>query len=1191
MGDTLTRSNDIDLPDTIGVYTIHGILGRGGMGIVYRAQHPESGEWVALKTVSAHTGTRLNSIRREIHALSRLSHPGVVRILDQGTWQGLPWYAMELLRGRTLRDSLCFDHQATQASNSIPATQALSENTQTLRESGEMAAFAPQCSAPARLSKEYEPAAGQIKELARTILRICTPLAYLHGSGLVHRDLKPENIFIRPDGMPVLMDLGIAIPWSGPENREDINSIGIEGGTPYYMAPEQLRGEFVDARADLYALGCILYECICGHPPFLGNSIGALMHMHLNIAPTPPSTLRPGIPQELDRIVLSLLEKQPRDRAGYAEDVASALSECLDIERDSAPPISSSPYLYRPQFVGREDIFSALSSALDKTIEMDTGSIILLSGESGAGKTRLAMELAQTAQRGTYRVITGQCLPLGIGGTHHKNEGASPPLQVFRSFLGAFASFLSERPYWIPSFIDRILWLIPYEPKLEEFIDSETTLPEPVKGALSPELSRLRVFEALAFALRRYAEQHPLLLVLDDLQWADELSLSALLHMASEGFSRTPALILGTYRADFGRPALDSLSAREGIQNFCLKRMEREQIQSMVCGMLSIRTPPPALIDFLERNGGGNPFFIGEYLRAAVSEGLLARAPSGHFKIQADMNPMGIENLPLPQSVQHLMENRLSSLDEQSLALLRLAAIMGREIPTDAFVDAAELYSIDYNDNAIQLKRRHLLEEGQNGRLRFTHDRIREGVYSSMAGDQKRRLHGIAAASLERHFGQSPDEFPVLAHHFAQACVHDKAGGYYARSAERARNAYAHTDAIALYRHAAAEFDRLETADGLEALRGVYRDLADTLAHVGFQEEARKAYLKAISFSSNASPIEKAELHRKLGRSFETHHEHKQALSAYAEAEKALGNSSRDLSNWERAPDALFHEWMQIQIDRISVHYWLAQVEAMQSIIAQVKPLVQKRGLPQHQAQFFRALVQVQLRLERYMPSLNTIEYARAWVRASAEGGSTANCIDAKNSLGTVLLWQGAILEAQPIFESLLKELDKNGEITLKSRCLTYLTMVFRRRRDTERVRELSQRSLSAAQAAGMNDYIGAAKANLAWTAWMDGGIGDALRLGEEAMAQWQGLSLVYPFQWLARFPFIAAALAADRAAAALPHLPLLLNLNQQRLPDPLAAAIENAIQSGAGHSARAFKEVKKQINQMLRMAEQFAFI
>src|SRR5262245_5673300 len=230
---------------SLGPYETIEPIGKGGMGVVYRARHRVSGEHVALKTVAIPRPGLLACIRREIHALSRLDHPGIVRIHDHGVEAGIPWYAMELVEGPTLRE------------HALLLRGASGDGGPTLR----FAPGATGATAPVA-ARAPEAAGGALLPLLGVVESVCHALAFLHGEGLVHRDLKPENIVLRADGTAVLVDFGLLATFHAPQGRDALEISGDVLGTIAYMSPEQSRGEMVDARSDLYGLGCILYELV-----------------------------------------------------------------------------------------------------------------------------------------------------------------------------------------------------------------------------------------------------------------------------------------------------------------------------------------------------------------------------------------------------------------------------------------------------------------------------------------------------------------------------------------------------------------------------------------------------------------------------------------------------------------------------------------------------------------------------------------------------------------------------------------------------------------------------------------------------------------------------------------------------------------------------------------------------------------
>ncbi|MCP3144107.1 serine/threonine-protein kinase [Pyxidicoccus xibeiensis] len=1125
---------------TIGPYRLLEVLGQGGMGVVYRGAHPETDEAVAVKTVRAASEVPLASIRREIHALRRLRHPGVVRIVAEGVTDGLPWYAMELLRGQTLRG----DSPDVDAGPMTPE---------------------------------------RLKAALTLVRRMCGPLAFLHANGIVHRDLKPENVFLRPDGTPVLVDFGIAARFGGSRGRETLDVSGTVVGSDAYMAPEQLRGDFVDARADLYALGCILYERLTGRPPFLPGREGPVPHQHLHVAPVPPSQRVEGIPEAVDTLVLWMLAKKPQARPGYAGDVAAAL-EALGAEgggEDGTAPRTPT-YLYRPDLAGRGGELARLVEALDAAAR-GQGGRVFLGGESGAGKTRLALELASEAAWRRMAVVTGECVPMGVGGP----EGHMAPLQPLRSLLLAVADRCNERG---AEEANRLLGprgrvLAAYEPSLSQ-LPGQREQPEP--PALPAPEARARVLAALRDTLRAFAEVQPLLLVLDDLQWADELTLSFLQELDASRLASRPVLLVGTYRMDEMGPTLLSVVGASDAVRVEVGRLDAASAGEMVRGMLALREVPRPFVDALVRETSGNPFFIAEYLRAAIGAGLLFRAPSGEWLFEA-AGTAGNRPLPLPGSIVELIERRLADLGPEGRALAEVASVLGRELDAELLLATAALPEHAGLEAVEELRRRQVLEESGGGRLRFVHDKLREVAYGHIPAGHRRALHLKLAETLERRHAGTPEagaQAAALAHHWSRAGVPARASGWFARAGDSARDAYANGDAIAFYgaalREAKAATDEAAAASTgnagasapdapMLALDRVWEGLGEVLAFTGRQAEARAAFMEALARIPQSERVRRANVLRKVGRSLQTHHENEEALRVYARAEAELGPAPGPATSESgERESAWWREWVQLQGERITVHYWLAQLEEMRALVDGVRPLVRTHGTPLERARFFNALVQMQLRGERYQASSDTVAHARAFAEAALEAGGDAERAGARCVLATVLLFHGALAEAQAEMEVALREAEHLGDVTLQTRCLTYLTFILRLRGQVEPTREATARSLEMASTAKMADYVGAAHANRAWVALREGDLPAAHAAGTEALRLWQPLSLVYPFQWLAHWPLLAVALEAGQVAEALEHARAMLASNQQRLPDALTAPLAAALASGDGEGARA---------------------
>src|SRR3954452_467284 len=228
----------------------------------------------------------------------------------------------------------------------------------------------------------------EIERAARLARQVAAALAHAHRAGIVHRDVKPHNVFLNGDGDARLGDFGVALALDRPR----LSGEGMVG-TVDYMPPEQALNRPVDARSDLYSLGAMLYELVCGRPPFRGEDVVAVVSQHINTAPFAPQWPRPDVPALLEELILALLAKSPDERPASAEQVGTVLENIeLAPARAAEEAVNPIGRLSQGEFVGRRDDLDWLRAMVDGALE-DCGALALVRDDSGNGKTRLLEEL------------------------------------------------------------------------------------------------------------------------------------------------------------------------------------------------------------------------------------------------------------------------------------------------------------------------------------------------------------------------------------------------------------------------------------------------------------------------------------------------------------------------------------------------------------------------------------------------------------------------------------------------------------------------------------------------------------------------------------------------------------------------------------------------------------------------------
>src|SRR5215813_6077593 len=574
-------------------YQIVSELGRGGMGVVYKAHDPLLNREVAVKLIPpAMLSTEAEQrFQREAQLVAQMDYPAVVPIYDFGKDEGSLFFVMPVVQVTNLRGFL-------------------REQTLTL---------------------------GEVIDIG---IQIAEALEYSHARGVIHRDIKPENVMVsREEGGRVrvrIMDFGLAR--AAAESR--ITKTGTIAGTLAYLSPEQVSSASgVDHRTDIYALGTVLYECLTGEPPFSGE-LQSILYRIVHEIPQPPRSMGAPINEDLESLILSCIAKEQSKRPQRAGEVAEALRRCQGRLHDSdltkSVLLTRTLVLPRPAlspFIGREKELAELQIRLNAAVAGEC-QFVVVGGDPGAGKTRLLDEIETLAKARKLLVLHGRSI---------EQDGAFP----YQGFCEAIQEYFRQRD---SSSLQNLIELSDIAPDLVSLFPMLTEISEiraattgdsklsQVAATQGPE-NRTQVFELLARTLTRLAAGNPLILFLEDLH-AAEISIEALQYVVRR-LGPTPTLIIGTYRSsevDRSHPLLRMLDTFRGDRRFSAIALEpfsatehRLFLETLIGGPKLSDT----LVEKLYEGTEGNAFFTKELVRSLLDSGGIAKDQTGAWSLGA----------------------------------------------------------------------------------------------------------------------------------------------------------------------------------------------------------------------------------------------------------------------------------------------------------------------------------------------------------------------------------------------------------------------------------------------------------------------------------------------------------------------------------------------------------------------------
>lgn len=857
------------------------------MGRVYLARDTALGREVAVKLlapeIALETEARARFLR-EARVMATLEHPHIVRIYSAGEHDGQPYFVMEYVTGESLARRLWRSKQ-------LPVDSAV-----------------------------------------RVVHECVEALQAAWSHGIIHRDIKPSNIILDEHDTVRVVDFGLAKPTRWQEEIT-LPEAGLLICTPNYVSPEQAKGATrLDFRADIYSLGIVLFEMLTGDKPFRGGGPMAVVVRAVSSPMPDVRSRRPDVPEEVAGLLEWMTRKKPDHRPGSYEELAERLTRLRQGEQESISDLTDGDRPVAPAFldvsepepapkslgfVGREREIAQLDRSLQQALR-GKGRIIFVTGESGTGKTFLVDEFARRASAaiGDLAVISTSCVVRGE---------ADAPFGPMRELLSMVTGDLESR--WSAGLLSREqarrLWdlLPPVAAGLAELCpDLLGTLidPQEVAGRAAlaapggtPWRERLRsaadraaershcpaappaaVFEQYERLLTHLAAEHPLLVLIDDLHWADPASINLLRHIGQR-ITDLRLLIVGVYRPSETTP--DAAGGRNGLAELCdeLTRslgdnevgLDSAGDQAFVDALID-REPNRLDKRFREQlfaRTGGHALFTAEFLRGLQEQGTLSPDQDGYWTVT---DRLDWRRLPL--RVDAVIRQRLARLPARLRDLLAAASIDGE-------VFAAEVVARLVGSPPLEVVRQlgeqlgrelrlvrpvgvRSVGDGRISEYRFRHALFQQHLYNLHDQAERVYFHDAAGMALEETSHGATDAVAArLARHFRLSGRVAKAVEYYCRAGARATAMSAHEEALVFYRKAdgmlarqpeSTERDRgeltilLARIPPLLAARGwISREIWETLERAellarALGDEAALSDLKSVAAMSHATSLQ-----------------------------------------------------------------------------------------------------------------------------------------------------------------------------------------------------------------------------------------------------------------------------------------------------------------------------------------------
>jgi Nif-specific regulatory protein len=938
--------------------------------------------------------------RTEFATLASIHHPSVIQVFDFGVLQDrFPFFTMEFFPGRRITEF--FDGQNWDA-------------------------------------------------LYDVIIQIASGLHHIHHQGIVHLDLKPSNILVADDGTVKIMDFGLAIEGQQVLDRRI-------RGTLQYMAPEVLRQDRVDSRADLYALGMTLYETVTGALPGYGRPPIDVIRMHLDEEIRRPSAINPQVPTALEQIIMKLLEKDPRSRFPSAASLLQAVAEAAGKTAPPAEFLVGRGELYAAPLIGRKSEVAQLAALVADARE-GRGNGVIVAGAEGLGKSRIVRDVSLRAQLDGARVFCGRC-PI------NRKTIYAPFFEIFEQMVRAVNPDAD-----VGEEIRRILRPVVSSGGVE-------TSP-PQQG------QKFRLYNRIVqsmqdmygfLSVNSEAGGSPLILIIEDLQWADPSTAELFSFLIGEA-KQNRLLVIGTLTLDSGgEAAIESSSpslsfwdqrAREG--NFPIIRVDtlteplvREHVQSL----LGDSSVSDELVRWMMWESAGSPLNIRRIIDYLITHDFLTWHADGWA---ADMER--IRSIRIPGGFATILMEKVDALGPEHRALLEVASVAGEKMDMDLLACVIGRTLETTYGMLRELVRIGLLDESNDDRtIIFPQIHLRDAVYNAMPERRRTEIHLQLGQALEASANDgSAHVIGEVAFHFARANDTDRGARYSIEAGDLASRTLAHEEASEFYRVA------LELMDlgGVEEARKaeVREKLADAYYRRDDYRSAIHGYqflLKSIQsrHPDDTANVDIARVMKKIGK----------VLARRGDQEAAMSYYQGALAIYERLGQTLDVAEM---LNRMALLYRMRDdLDTARETAERARTMLEAREPTVVFGYVKNILGLIEFARGNWIQSQELLEEA---VRIATELGSEQLARVASMNLGNTLWKLGRWEDALHLFRKNLERSEAEGDLWDLVMAYNNVGVVEYGRGNFQAAAELFEKSVRIDEKIGALDHEALARENLA---------------------------------------------------------------------------------------------------------------